>query len=69
MKVDSPSADMDNKALVFDDDNEDAMISDDDGNADQDDLEPPTKRHCRGRESALVLAMRETGKSRYVSFS
>lgn len=59
MKVDSPSNDMDSKALVFD---EEAIGSDDDDRDDDD--EPPYKRICRGKESALSLAMRDVSKSR-----
>lgn len=65
MKVDSPSNDMD-KVLVFD---EQAIGSDDDVIDQDDDLneEPPHKRICRGKESALSLAMKEVSRSRYAS--
>ncbi|KAL1297463.1 hypothetical protein AAFC00_004990 [Neodothiora populina] len=59
MKVDSPSAGMENdKALVFDD--EQAIASDSEQDPDFDIEAPPYKRICRGTESALSMALRET---------
>lgn len=71
MKVDSPGAGMhgdESKALVLDEQAVATNEDDDVADPDDEDLadEPPYKRVCRGRESALSMALRDTSMTRCV---